>query len=150
MQQLRQPLCMKAIRLQWARCPAQNASPSTEPCPDLPPACLPCSFFCNTTNLTRGNTSVHSTGPLARLVRASMTIVGLVPPVFHNEELLVDGGVSIILGENQDSGMLSMHPLVGYPFVCKGRCSHWQDMRGAIAPTRLSRQGFSCLRSLDS
>ena len=45
---------------------------------------------------------MHSTGPLARLVRASMTIVGLVPPVFHNEELLVDGGVSIIVLEEPD------------------------------------------------
>ena len=45
---------------------------------------------------------MHSTGPLGRLVRASMTIVGLVPPVFYNEELLVDGGVSITVLEKPD------------------------------------------------
>ena len=35
---------------------------------------------------------MHERGTLWRLVRASMTIVGLVPPVYHEGELLVDGG----------------------------------------------------------
>lgn len=35
---------------------------------------------------------MHDTGLLWRLVRASMTIVGLVPPVYHEGDLLVDGG----------------------------------------------------------
>ena len=56
-------------------------------------ACLR-SYFCVTTNLSRGETSVHRAGPLAKLVRASMTIVGLVPPVFEEGELLIDGGYS--------------------------------------------------------
>ena len=45
-----------------------------------------------TTNLTRGEPSVHVDGLLWKLVRASMTIVGLVPPVTENGELLIDGG----------------------------------------------------------
>ena len=36
------------------------------------------SYFCVTTNLTRGEPSVHTRGQLWKLVRASMTIVGLV------------------------------------------------------------------------
>ena len=51
-----------------------------------------CSFFCMSTNLSRGEPSVHTRGLLWRLVRASMTIVGLVPPVYEQGELLVDGG----------------------------------------------------------
>ena len=35
---------------------------------------------------------MHTRGQLWRLVRASMTLVGLVPPVYENGELLVDGG----------------------------------------------------------
>ncbi|EIE18912.1 patatin-domain-containing protein, partial [Coccomyxa subellipsoidea C-169] len=49
-------------------------------------------FFCMTTNLTRGEPSVHVEGLLWKLVRASMTIVGLVPPVTEGGELLIDGG----------------------------------------------------------
>lgn len=37
---------------------------------------------------------MHEHGLLWRLVRASMTIVGLVPPVYHEGDLLVDGGYS--------------------------------------------------------
>jgi lysophospholipid hydrolase len=36
-----------------------------------------------TTNLSRGEPSVHQAGLLWKLVRASMTIVGLVPPVYE-------------------------------------------------------------------
>ncbi|DBB17173.1 TPA: hypothetical protein ACH3X3_014241 [Trebouxia sp. C0006] len=50
------------------------------------------SYFCNTTNLSKGQSSVHDQGPLWRLVRASMTIVGMVPPVYYKGDLLVDGG----------------------------------------------------------
>ena len=49
-------------------------------------------FFCVSTNLSRGAPSVHERGPLWKMCRASMTIVGLVPPVFHDGDLLVDGG----------------------------------------------------------
>lgn len=45
-------------------------------------------FFCMTTNLTRGGPSAHQTGVLWRLVRASMTIVGLIPPLVEDGELL--------------------------------------------------------------
>ncbi len=51
-----------------------------------------CSYFCVTTNLSKGDPSVHRAGPLWLLVRASMTIVGLVPPVFYEGDLLIDGG----------------------------------------------------------
>ena len=35
---------------------------------------------------------VHQIGPLWQLVRASMTIVGMVPPVIRGGDMLVDGG----------------------------------------------------------
>lgn len=51
-----------------------------------------CSYFCNTTNLSKGQSSVHEQGTLWTLVRASMTIVGMLPPVYYKGDLLVDGG----------------------------------------------------------
>ena len=35
---------------------------------------------------------VHQTGPLWRYARASMTVLGLLPPVYDRGRLLVDGG----------------------------------------------------------
>ena len=42
-----------------------------------------CSYFCMSTNLSKGCPAVHDSGLLWRMVRASMTIVGLVPPVYE-------------------------------------------------------------------
>lgn len=53
---------------------------------------FPRSYFCISTNLSKGEASVHQHGPVAKLVRASMTIVGMLPPVYHDGDLLVDGG----------------------------------------------------------
>lgn len=50
-------------------------------------------FFCTSTNLTRNRSQVHTSGPLARYVLASMSIPGIVAPVIDHGELLVDGGV---------------------------------------------------------
>ena len=35
---------------------------------------------------------VHKRGPLWKYVRASMTLVNFLPPIYDNGELLVDGG----------------------------------------------------------
>jgi NTE family protein len=50
-------------------------------------------FFCTSTNLTRNRSQIHTQGPLARYVLASMSIPGIVAPVIDHGELLVDGGV---------------------------------------------------------
>ena len=49
-------------------------------------------FFCVSTNLSKAQVQVHQLGSLWQFVRASMTIVGLIPPVIHDNEMLVDGG----------------------------------------------------------
>jgi predicted acylesterase/phospholipase RssA len=52
------------------------------------------SFFCVSTNLTRGEVEVHRTGPGWLAVRASASIPGVFPPVVsQNGDVLVDGGV---------------------------------------------------------
>ncbi len=50
-------------------------------------------FFSVATNLTLGQTVVHRRGPLWQWLRASCAIPGVLPPVFHEGQVFVDGGV---------------------------------------------------------
>jgi NTE family protein len=54
---------------------------------------LPQPFFCVTANLTRGRSDVRDRGLLARWLRASVAIPGVIRPVFDQGEVNVDGGV---------------------------------------------------------
>ena len=51
------------------------------------------SFYCVSTNLTTSELHVHRRGNAARAIRASVAIPGVLPPVPHDGDLLVDGGV---------------------------------------------------------
>jgi NTE family protein len=51
------------------------------------------SFFCVSSNLTRGEVVVHDTGLLRTSLRASSSVPGIYPPVTSNGDLLVDGAV---------------------------------------------------------
>jgi NTE family protein len=50
-------------------------------------------YFCVSTNLTAGRSVVHRSGRLWKWLRASASIPGVLPPVFHGGQVLVDGGV---------------------------------------------------------
>ena len=50
-------------------------------------------FYCVSTNLTRSRLEVHRQGDLVTVLRASIAIPGVLPPVPFGEDLLVDGGV---------------------------------------------------------
>jgi predicted acylesterase/phospholipase RssA/CRP-like cAMP-binding protein len=50
-------------------------------------------FFCTSTNLTHSRVVVHDRGNLARAVRASVAIPGVLPPVASGSDLLVDSGI---------------------------------------------------------
>ena len=50
-------------------------------------------YFCTSTNLTQSQVVVHDRGDLARAVRASVAIPGVLPPVASESDLLVDSGV---------------------------------------------------------
>lgn len=50
-------------------------------------------FSCVTTNLTTSEVVPHRTGPLDLAVRGSVAIPGVLPPVPHEGDLLIDGGV---------------------------------------------------------
>jgi NTE family protein/lysophospholipid hydrolase len=50
-------------------------------------------YFCVSSNLTRAKVMVHREGPIWRCLRASISLPGILPPVFHDGDLLVDGGL---------------------------------------------------------
>jgi NTE family protein len=54
---------------------------------------LPIPFFAVSTNLTAGALNVHEAGTLWPALRASCAIPGVLPPVFKDGQVLVDGGV---------------------------------------------------------
>jgi NTE family protein len=54
---------------------------------------LPREFFCVSADMITGDQIIHRRGPLSLAVRASISIPGLMPPVQHGEQLLVDGGL---------------------------------------------------------
>jgi len=49
-------------------------------------------FFCVSTNVSTADIAIHRFGSLWRAVRASMTLLGYLPPMNHIGELLIDGG----------------------------------------------------------
>ncbi|KAH8835604.1 hypothetical protein DL96DRAFT_70438 [Flagelloscypha sp. PMI_526] len=49
-------------------------------------------FFCNTTNIMTSQMQIHENGYAWRFIRASMSLVGLLPPICDQGQLLVDGG----------------------------------------------------------
>jgi predicted acylesterase/phospholipase RssA len=53
---------------------------------------LPLPFYCVSSNLTTGRLAVHRTGSLWRWLRASVAIPGVLPPIFHQGDVHVDGG----------------------------------------------------------
>jgi NTE family protein len=48
-------------------------------------------YFCVSANLTTGRLFEHRTGRIAHALRASVAIPGVMPPVFHEDGVLVDG-----------------------------------------------------------
>src|SRR5262245_34198927 len=50
-------------------------------------------YFCITTNMTTSDINIHYRGDMWRYIRASMTVVGLLPPIVDSAtgDLLVDG-----------------------------------------------------------
>jgi NTE family protein len=52
---------------------------------------LPLPYFCVSANLTNGQAAVHRSGPLWLWLRASVAIPGVLPPIFAQRQVHVDG-----------------------------------------------------------
>lgn len=60
---------------------------------DVDIADLDMPYFCVSANLSSGRHHLHDRGSLARALRASISLPGVLPPVIDNGQVLVDGGV---------------------------------------------------------
>ena len=49
-------------------------------------------YYCNTTNISKSRSEIHTSGYVWRYVRASMSLAGLLPPLCDEGSMLVDGG----------------------------------------------------------
>lgn len=49
-------------------------------------------FYCNTTNISKSRSEIHTSGYAWRYVRASMSLAGLIPPMCDEGSMLLDGG----------------------------------------------------------
>lgn len=49
-------------------------------------------YYCNTTNISKSRSEIHTSGYAWRYVRASMSLAGLLPPLCDEGSLLLDGG----------------------------------------------------------
>jgi predicted acylesterase/phospholipase RssA/CRP-like cAMP-binding protein len=49
-------------------------------------------FYCNTTNISKSRSEIHTSGYVWRYVRASMSLAGLIPPLCDEGHMLLDGG----------------------------------------------------------
>ncbi len=50
-------------------------------------------FFCVSTNLTDGNSTIHRRGFLRHALRSSIALPGILPPIVDDGDVLVDGGI---------------------------------------------------------
>jgi lysophospholipid hydrolase len=49
-------------------------------------------FYCNSTNISKSRSEIHTSGYVWRYVRASMSLAGLLPPMCDEGHMLLDGG----------------------------------------------------------
>jgi predicted acylesterase/phospholipase RssA len=54
---------------------------------------LPVPFYCISSNLGEGLAHIHTRGPLAPAVRASVSLPGVFPPAVVRGQLAIDGGI---------------------------------------------------------
>lgn len=66
-------------------------------------------FACTSTDIVQFESKIHREGPLWRIVRASMSLVGFVPPLPHQERRAEDGSVcsSLLV----DGGYVNQYPI---------------------------------------
>jgi predicted acylesterase/phospholipase RssA/CRP-like cAMP-binding protein len=68
------------------------------------------SFFCISANLSQAKLLIHESDSLMHAVRASTAIPGILPPVFHDGDILVDGG----LINNLPTDIMKARPDIGH------------------------------------
>jgi NTE family protein len=96
-------------------------------------------FFCVSTNLTTGVQEVHRHGLVREVLRASLSLPGMLPPVTSGGDVLVDGA---ILNNFPADVMRAFHPgpIVGVD-VARGRSIEASDVVGPTSVLRWLTSG---------
>lgn len=97
------------------------------------------SFFCVSANLTQAKLMVHESGSIMHAVRASTAIPGILPPVFHEGDILVDGG----LINNLPTDIMKARPDIGHVIAIDVGTA---DKTKKVAPFDYSISGWASLR----
>lgn len=112
-------------------------------------------FRCVSTNLTRSRTEVHRSGPVHPMVRASVAIPGVMPPVPNGDDLLVDGGVlnnlpvDVVAAEGRCSTIIAVD--VAPPIGPKAKADYglsvsgWEALRASLGRGRTSFPGITAV-----
>lgn len=97
-------------------------------------------FFCVSTNLTKSVEVVHRRGEMVPVIRASVSIPGVMPPVPWGDDLLVDGGVlnnlpaDIMRGDVEEGQVIAVDVAPPTGPRAKGdmalSVSGWEALRG--------------------
>ena len=107
-------------------------------------------FACLSTNMTTAQPVVHRSGNVARAIRSSISIPGVLPPVVEGDSLIADGGVL----DNLPVGLVSSDPSIGTIIASDvappvGPRAHgdyglsvsgWGAMRDKVVPRHLLRR----------
>jgi predicted acylesterase/phospholipase RssA/CRP-like cAMP-binding protein len=92
---------------------------------------LPIPFACVSTDLTTAQVIVHRTGPVATMIRTSVSIPGVLPPVVHGTHLLADGGIL----DNLPVGVVASDPSIATIIA--------SDVAPPVGPSAKSDYGLS-------
>ena len=112
-------------------------------------------FYCVTTNLTHSTEMVHRRGEMVRVIRASVSIPGVMPPVAWGDDLLVDGGVlnnlpaDIMRGDVEDGTVIAVNVAPPTGPRAKGdtalSVSGWKALRSRVAGAKPAYPGITAM-----
>jgi NTE family protein len=96
-------------------------------------------FFCVSTNLTTGHQQIHRQGLVREVLRASLSLPGVLPPVTDGDDVLVDGA---ILNNFPADVMRMLHtgPVIGVD-VAQDRSIEASDLKGPSSFVRWLTSG---------
>lgn len=115
-------------------------------------------FLCTSTNITTSQAVIHDRGPATKAIRAGLAIPGVIPPVPHEGDLLVDGGVrnNLPIVPLRDTGLVNTIIAIDVapPVGPKARhdyglsVSGWEALRGKARKLRFPGITALLLRSM--
>lgn len=112
-------------------------------------------FFCVSTNLTKSVEVIHRQGVMVPVIRASVSIPGVMPPVPWGDDLLVDGGVlnnlpaDVMRGDVEEGQVIAVDVAPPVGPRAKGdmamSVSGWEALRGRVGKGKAKYPGVTAM-----